>query len=65
MKYKVMVSFGGQVNGTAGKEIEITDEVISSDLLRAGYIIPLEEKPEPMEEKPEPVKKTRRKKAEG
>ena len=57
MKYKVLVSFGGQVSGTAGKEIEITDTVISSDLLKAGYIAPLEEKPEP-------VKKTRRKKAE-
>ena len=55
MKYKVLVSFGGKVNGTAGKEIEITDEVISADLLNAGYIIPVEEKPE---------KKTRRKKAE-
>jgi len=57
MKYKVLISFGGQVNGTAGQQIDITDESIARDLLRAKYIAPLAEPPKPVK------KTTSRKKA--
>ncbi len=45
MDYKVLVSFGGKVNGTAGQQITINDKAIADDLLKAGYIVSLE-KPE-------------------
>lgn len=48
------------MNGTAGEQINITDDYIARDLLRAGYITPLAE--------PKPAKKTssrKKPKAEG
>ena len=68
MQYKAIVSFSGKVSMAMGQVREISDESLAKDLLRAGYIIPLEAKPKeakPKEEKAEDVKvekpKTRRK----
>ena len=63
MQYKAIVSFSGKVSMAMGQVRDISDESLAKDLLRAGYIIPLEAKPK--EEKAEDVKvekpKTRRK----
>lgn len=37
-KYRVLVSFGGQVSATAGEVVEYKDKSIISDLLKAQYI---------------------------
>ncbi len=37
-KYKVLTSYGGAVNATAGETVNYTDKNIIADLLRAGYI---------------------------
>ena len=41
-KVKALVSFAGKVSMSAGKVGEITDPVILSDLVRAGYVQELE-----------------------
>lgn len=38
MKYKALVSFSGAVNASLNQIIEINDEEIANDLLKAGYI---------------------------
>lgn len=43
MKYKAVVSFSGAVSMAEGDIAEIADEVISADLLKAGYITAIEE----------------------
>lgn len=42
MNYKAKVSFSGLVNMSKGEVKEINDKYIVDDLLRAGYIEPLE-----------------------
>ena len=57
-KVKALVSFAGKVSMSAGKVGEITDPVILSDLVRAGYVEELEsEKVEA--QKKAPAKKTK------
>ena len=51
MQYKAIVSFSGIISMAMGEVREISDQSLSNDLLRAGYIIPLEAKPKPNEEK--------------
>ena len=41
MQYKAIVSFSGKVNMVCG-EVKELDLSIANDLLKAGYIIPLE-----------------------
>ena len=53
MQYKALVSFSGKVSMAMGEVREISDQSLADDLLRAGYIIPLEAK---KEEKTEDVK---------
>ncbi|WP_085023902.1 hypothetical protein [Anaerovibrio sp. JC8] len=38
MTYRVLVSYGGKVNATAGQTVEYTNKAIVNDLLNAGYI---------------------------
>lgn len=38
MKYNVIKSFCGAVNGTQGGTIELKDKAVIKDLLKAGYI---------------------------
>lgn len=59
MHYKAIVSFSGKVSMASGQIREISDESLAKDLLRAGYIIPLEAKKEKEEKAEKP--KTRRK----
>ena len=44
MQYKAIVSFSGKISMAMGQVREISDESLAKDLLRAGYIIPLEAK---------------------
>lgn len=45
MKYMVKKSFAGTpVSGHAGKELNIENEKVAADLLKAGYIEPAKEK---------------------
>lgn len=75
MKYKVLVGFSGAISAPLDAEIEIINQEWAEDLLKAGYIEPLESDAvsepveetvdEPIEEElvdepEEPVKKTRR-----
>lgn len=43
MKYRAKVSFSGRISMSTGDIAEITDEAVSADLLRAGYIEAVEE----------------------
>lgn len=43
-KVKALTSFAGLISMPKGKVGEITDEVILSDLIRAGYVEVLKEK---------------------
>lgn len=46
MMYKATKSFSGLINMKKGDEREIRDEEIAKDLIRAGYVIALDdEKP--------------------
>lgn len=46
MMYKATKSFSGLINMKKGDEREIKDEEIAKDLIRAGYVIALDdEKP--------------------
>lgn len=40
-KYKALVSFAGTVTASAGSDIEINDEDVVEDLVKAGYIEPV------------------------
>ena len=53
--YRAMISFSGVITMAMGEVREISDPLIVKDLLKAGYIMPVEQ-----EEKPK-----RRKKADG
>ena len=56
MQYKALVSFSGTINMAKGGIGEISDASLVGDLLKAGYIEPLEKKAskeeKPKEEKP-------------
>lgn len=56
-KVKALISFAGKVSMSAGKIGEITDPVILSDLVRAGYVEELES--EKVEAQKAPAKKTK------
>lgn len=56
-RFRVLVSFSGMITGAKGQCIDITDEAIIKDLVRAGYIEELDEAPAPS-----PAKRTRKKK---
>jgi hypothetical protein len=43
MKYKAVVSFSGTISMAEGEIAEIADGAVSADLLRAGYIVAVEE----------------------
>ncbi len=36
--YKALISFVGIINATIGETLEIKDETVAKDLLKAGYI---------------------------
>jgi hypothetical protein len=60
--YKALVSFTGQVAMFKGQVKELTDHAAIADLLRAGYIEPMEqpeqvEVPEQVEQPEQEVKK--------
>lgn len=42
MRFRAAVSFAGTVSMAKNEEKEIADEAVISDLLRAGYIEPVE-----------------------
>lgn len=42
MKYRAKVGFSGIVSMSKGEEREINDKYVVDDLLRAGYIEPVE-----------------------
>lgn len=45
MKYMVKKTFAGSpVSGQAGKEVEINNEKVAADLIKAGYIAAVNEK---------------------
>ena len=55
-KYKALVSFSGVISAAAGSEIEIKNKTVIKDLLKAGYIKPIEaeeSEPEQLEAEPE------------
>lgn len=58
MKAIALVSFAGAVNGFPGQEVEIADQAVYEDLLRAGYIKAAEAKNEEPK-KPAPKKKAK------
>lgn len=49
--YKALVSFSGLITMAMGDIREITDESIVKDLLKAGYIEEVKEKPKKIKEK--------------
>lgn len=61
MKYKALISFSGKVSMAMDEVKEILDQSIAKDLVKAGYVIPLEsEKPTETEK---PTEKQTKKKA--
>lgn len=42
MKYKALVSFVGKISMAQGEERDFADSSVISDLLRVGYLIPIE-----------------------
>lgn len=54
--YKALVSFTGQVAMAKGQVRELSDKAVIDDLLRAGYIEPMEQ-PEQVEQPEQEVKK--------
>ena len=62
MQYKAIVSFSGKVSMAMGQVRDFSDESLAKDLLKAGYIIPLEaDKKAKIEDKKEEKPKTKRK----
>lgn len=62
-KYKALVTFSGAESMAMGEVKELSDQFIIADLLRAGYIIPIEEKPvkeKPAKAEKKAVKKTKK-----
>ena len=56
MQYKAIVSFSGKISMAMGQVREISDQSLADDLLRAGYIIPLEARSKEEKAKSEDVK---------
>lgn len=56
--YKALVSFTGQVAMAKGQVRELTDKDVIADLLRAGYIEPMEQ---PEQAVKKPVRRTAKK----
>lgn len=63
MKAKVLISFCGAVSASMGDVIDIADDFVYQDLLRAGYIASLEASP--TADVPAPKKTTRKKAVKG
>ena len=61
MQYKALVSFSGKLSMAMGEVREISDQSLVDDLLKAGYIIPLESKKAKAEEEKVEKPKTKRK----
>lgn len=62
-KYKALVTFSGAESMAMGEVKELSDQFIIADLLRAGYIIPVEKKPvkeKPAKAEKKAVKKTKK-----
>ena len=56
MAYKATIAFAGRkISMRRGEVKEITDEALAKDLIKAGYVIELEES-KPLESKPEASK---------
>lgn len=52
MKAKVVISFAGAtVSGAVGEVINITDPIVLEDLLKAGYVVSLDESTAPAPKK--------------
>ena len=62
--FKAIKTFSGVVSMRKGETREINDGAVAADLLKAGYIIPLEDQNAAAETEPEtePAKKPGRKK---
>lgn len=56
-KYKALVTFSGAESMAMGEVKELSDQFIIADLLRAGYIIPVEDEKKPVKEKPAKAEK--------
>lgn len=58
MKYRAVTSFCGvPVSARTGEILEIADENVAADLIKAGHIVPVEEA-EPEKEAAKPAKKS-------
>ena len=51
MKYRALVSFTGTISMAGGEVRDISDPAISANLLKCGYIEPMEKKSEKIAEK--------------
>ena len=56
MKVRALISFTGTFSMARGEVREISDQSLADDLLRAGYIIPLEARSKEEKAKSEDVK---------
>lgn len=63
MQYKALVSFSGVISMSAGQVREISDKALADDLVKAGYIVNLEDL-KPQKPKPKTTKKKGAKKNE-
>ena len=61
MQYKALVSFSGKVSMAMGEVREISDQSLVDDLLKAGYILPLDSKKAKAEVEKVEKPKTKRK----
>ena len=52
MKVKALRSFSGAINMSRDQEMDIQDEYVLNDLLKAGYVEPAEEVKEDFEQLP-------------
>ena len=63
MKYRALVSFSGLLVSMAQGEVrEITDSALAERLIKVGYIMPVDSKPEKAEPTEEPEKKPTKRK---
>ena len=60
MKYKATISFTGVVSMAMG-DVKELDSSVAENLVKVGYLIPLDKKAEPKEEPVEEVKETKKK----
>ena len=61
MQYKALVSFSGKLSMAMGEVREISDQSLVDDLLKAGYILPLDSKKAKAEVEKVEKPKTKRK----